>query len=143
MFDISKSPMGMAALSSVFAVYLLDMFVDSKRSQKDIGVYLLFSGVVYFLNLFAYKEFSCYGTTYGEVAKSTILPVVIGLTSGAVGFTVLKNSFPGYLPLDANTIGSPAQPGGRHATCAPPNDKDQFVCDMYKDGKRVSTTEVA
>ncbi len=141
MFDISKSPMGIAALSSVFAVYLLDMFVDEKRSKKDIGVYLLFSSVVYGLNLFAYKEFQCYGDTYGAVAKSTILPMVIGLASGAAGYSVLKTTFPAYLPLDAQNIGSPAQPG-TYAQCQAPNDKDQFVCDAYKDGKRISTTKL-
>lgn len=141
MFDISKSPMGIAALSSVFAVYLLDMFVDDKRSKKDIGVYLLFSGVVYGLNLFAYKEFQCYGDTYGDVAKSSILPMVIGLASGAAGYSVLKTTFPAYLPLDAQNIGSPAQPG-TYAQCNAPNDKDQFVCDAYKDGKRISTTKL-
>lgn len=141
MFDISKSPMGIAALSSVFAVYLLDMFVDEKRSKKDIGVYLLFSSVVYGLNLFAYKEFQCYGDTYGAVTKSTILPMVIGLASGAAGYSVLKTTFPAYLPLDAQNIGSPAQPG-TYAQCQAPNDKDQFVCDAYKDGKRISTTKL-
>ena len=141
MFDISKSPMGMAALSSVFAVYLLDMFVDDKRSKKDIGVYLLFSGIVYGLNIFSYKEFQCYGDDYGAIAKSTFLPIVIGLASGAAGYSVLKTTFPGYLPLDAQNIGSPAQPGS-YSQCQAPNDKDQFVCDAYKDGKRVSTTKL-
>jgi hypothetical protein len=141
MFDISQSPMGIAALSSVFAVYLLDMFVDDKRSKKDIGVYLLFSAGVYGLNLFAYKEFQCYGDTYGSVAKATILPLIVGLAAGSAGFSVLKTTFPSYLPLDANNIGSPAQPG-KFAQCSPPNDQDQFVCDAYKDGKRISTSVV-
>jgi hypothetical protein len=140
MFDISKSPMGMAALTSVFTVYLLDMYVGDKRSKTETGVYLLFSSVVYGLNIFAYKEFGCYGTTYGEVAKSTILPIIIGAAGGAAGYSVLQTSFPSFLPLDGQRIGSPASPS--MSTCNAPNDQDQFVCDAYKDGKRISTATV-
>jgi hypothetical protein len=142
MFDISKSPMGMAALSSVFAVYLLDMVTGNKRSSKDILVYLGFSGVVYGLNLFSYMKFKCYGDGFGEVAKSTILPIVLGLAVGSAGFATLKTTFPGYLPLDAHNMSDPASPS-KHATCAPPNDQDQFVCDAYKNGKRISSSVVA
>ena len=145
MFDISKSPMGMAALTSVFTVYLLDMYVGDKRSKLDTGVYLLFSSVVYGLNIFAYKEFECYGTTYGEVAKATILPVIVGLVGGSVGYSVLQTTYPSFLPLDGHLIGSPASPGTivpGGARCNAPNDQDQFVCDAYKDGKRISTSTV-
>lgn len=142
MFDISKSPMGMAALSSVFAVYLLDMIVNGKRSGKDVTVYLVFSGVVYGLNLFSYSQFKCYGTSFGEIAKSTILPIVLGVTAGSIGFSVLKTTFPAYLPLDQQRLDGPGSVSGKHATCAPPNDKDQFVCDAYKDGKRITSTVI-
>jgi hypothetical protein len=143
MFDISKSPMGMAALSSVFSVYLLDMTVNSKRPTSDVLVYLTFSGVVYGLNLYAYSKFKCYGETFGEIAKSTVLPMIIGLAAGSSGFAVLQSTFPSYLPLDPKGMNSPSSPSGKHATCAPPNDQDQFVCDAYKDGKRITTAVVA
>lgn len=141
MFDISKSPMGMAALSSVFAVYLLDMTVNGKRSSKDVTVYLIFSSIVYGLNLFSYSQFKCYGSTFGEVAKSTILPIVLGFAAGSAGFSVLKTTFPAYLPLDQQRVDGPGA-SSKHATCAPPNDKDQFVCDAYKDGKRITSTVI-
>ena len=140
MFDISQSPMGMVALSSVFMVYILDMTVNAKRSATDTIIYLLFAGGVYGLNVFAYKEFKCYGNTYSEILRSTLIPIAIGSTLGGIGFGILNSTFPSYLPLDSHTIGSPAAPGG--STCSPPNDKDQFVCDAYKDGKRVSSTTV-
>jgi len=140
MFDISQSPMGMVALSSVFMVYILDMTVNAKRSTTDTIIYLLFAGGVYGLNVFAYKEFKCYGNTYSEILRSTLIPIAIGSTLGGIGFGILNSTFPSYLPLDSHTIGSPAAPGG--STCSPPNDKDQFVCDAYKDGKRVSSTTV-
>ncbi len=143
MFDISKSPMGMAALSSVFSVYLLDMTVNSKRPTPDVLIYLTFSGVVYGLNLYAYSKFKCYGETFGEIAKSTILPIVIGLAAGSSGFAVLQTTFPSYLPLDPKGMNSPAMPSGKQATCSAPNDQDQFVCDAYKDGKRVTSAVVA
>jgi hypothetical protein len=140
MFDISQSPMGMVALSSVFMVYILDMTVNAKRSTTDTIIYLLFAGGVYGLNVFAYKEFKCYGNTYSDILRSTLIPIAIGSTIGGIGFGILNSTFPSYLPLDSHTIGSPAAPGG--STCSPPNDKDQFVCDAYKDGKRVSSTTV-
>jgi len=143
MFDISKSPMGIAALTSVFTVYLLDMYVGDKRSKTETGVFLLFSSVVYGLNLFAYKEFKCYGATYGEIAKATILPVVVGLVGGASGYAVLNTHYSSFLPLDGQSINSPASPGGMTGQCSAPNDKDQFVCDAYKDGKRISTSTVS
>jgi hypothetical protein len=133
MFDISQSPMGMAALSSIFTVYLLDMTVGQKRQGTEVGVYLLFSTVVYGLNIFAYKEFSCYGDTYGQNVAKTFLPIVIGTVSGISGWAVLSSTFPQYLPLDNQSVGNTV--GG--ARCNAPNDKDQFVCETYKDGKRV------
>jgi len=138
MFDIAKSPMGIAALSSVFAVYILDMTIDKKRDTKDIGLYLGFSGIVYMLNLYSYSSFKCYGDTFGSVAKASVLPLIVGLVGGSVGFFALKNLFPEYLPLDPTSVNSPSQP-----TCAPPNDQDQFVCDAWKDGKKISTAVVA
>ena len=141
MFDISKSPMGIAALSSVFSVYFLDMTVNSKRPTGDIMLYLFFSGAIYGLNLFAYSKFKCYGDSFGAIAKSTILPMIIGLAAGSSGFAVLQTTFPSYLPLDPKTQGSPAMPG-KYAKCSAPNDKDEFVCDAYKDGKRISSTVI-
>jgi hypothetical protein len=138
MFDIAKSPMGMAALSSVFAVYILDMTIDKKRDTKDIGIYLGFSGIVYLLNLYSYSSFKCYGDTFGAAARATILPLIVGLVGGTAGFLTLKYGFPSYLPLDPTSVNTPSQP-----TCAPPNDKDQFVCDAWKDGKKISTAVVA
>lgn len=142
MFDISNSPMGIAALSSVFAVYLLDMTVNSKRSSNDVLVYLGFSGAVFGLNLFSYSTFKCYGDSFGAIAKATILPLLLGFLAGGVGFATLKSTFPAYLPLDAHHMADPALPS-KHSTCAPPNDQDQFVCDAYKDGKRITSTVVS
>jgi hypothetical protein len=141
MFDISASPMGMAALSSVWLIYLLDMWAGQKRSVGEIGGYTGFSAVVFGMNLYAYKTFKCYGDTWGEVLRSTIFPIMIGGVCGGVGYGVLRSSFPAYLPLDAQAINSPSAPS--QPSCAPPNDKDQFVCDAYKNGKRVTTSVVS
>ncbi len=138
MFDIAQSPMGIAALSSVFAVYILDMTIDKKRDTKDIGLYLGFSGVVYLLNLYSYSSFKCYGDTFTSAARASVLPLIVGLVGGSAGFLTLKYAFPSYLPLDPTSVNSPSQP-----TCAPPNDQDQFVCDAWKDGKKISTAVVA
>jgi hypothetical protein len=130
--------MGIAALSTVFTIYLADM--TQKHSGTDIAVYCVFGGVVYALNLFAYREFGCYGDGYGSIFKATLVPMLIGGTVGGTAYALLKTGAPQYLPLDdkniANTSAMPV------ATCGAPNDQDQFVCDAYKDGKRISTTTV-
>jgi hypothetical protein len=134
MFDIAKSPMGMAALSSMFVVYFLDMTVNKKREGTDILVYSLFSLGIYALNIYSYKEFECVGdSTLGGVMQKTLIPLVIGSVAGVAGFSVLNSTFPSYLPLDHKGIGNV----DRGARCSPPNDKDQFVCETYKNGKRI------
>jgi len=141
MFENEKSPMGVAALATVFMIYLLDMSVGQKRSATETGIYVGAATGVYALTLFAYKEFGCYGGTIGAIAQSTVLPIVVGLAIGGGAYGVFKSYAPAYLPLDGHAIGSPSAPG-TYAKCSAPNDQDQFVCDAYKDGKRISTAVV-
>ena len=138
MFDTGNSAMGMSALSAVWIVYFLDMLAGQKRTGAEIGGYVGFSGVVLGMNLYAYKTFQCYGDGW---LKAAIVPGLVGLVCGGIGYGVLSSSFPAYLPLDAQSINSPSAPS--QPSCAPPNDKDQFVCDAYKNGKRVTTSVVS
>lgn len=141
MFENEKSPMGIAALATVFMIYLLDMTVGQKRSATEAGIYVGAAAGVYALTLFAYKEFGCYGGTFSAIAQSTVLPIVVGLAIGGGAYGLFKSYAPAYLPLDGHAIGSPSSPG-TYAKCSAPNDQDQFVCDAYKDGKRISTAVV-
>lgn len=137
MFDTTNSAMGMSALSAVWTVYMLDMVAGSKRTPGEIGGYVGFSAVVFGMNVYSYKTFQC----YGSLVMPMVLPIIVGLACGGIGYGVLRSSFPAYLPLDAQAINSPSAPS--QPSCAPPNDKDQFVCDAYKNGKRVTTSVVS
>jgi hypothetical protein len=42
MFDNIKSPMGIAALTSIFLIYFMDMYFGEKRKRFDTFVYIIF-----------------------------------------------------------------------------------------------------
>ncbi len=145
-FDISGSPMGMAALSAVFMVYLLDMTVGSKRSSAQSGGFAGFSAAIFLLNVYAYRELKCVDTTTVTASlKAVILPLAIGLLSGTGGYYVLKNNYADFLPLDGTHFddgtegGTTPSPANRNqAHCQAPNDQGEMVCEAYRDGKRVN-----
>ena len=143
-FDISGSPMGMAALSAVFMVYLLDMTVGSKRSSAQAGGFAGFSVAIFLLNVYAYRELKCVDTTTVTASlKAVILPLAIGLLSGTGGYYVLKNNYADFLPLDGThfddgTETTPSPANRNQAHCQAPNDHGEMVCEAYRDGKRVN-----
>jgi hypothetical protein len=143
-FDISGSPMGMAALSAVFMVYLLDMTVGSKRSSAQAGGFAGFSAAIFLLNVYAYRELKCVDTTTVTASlKAVILPLAIGLLSGTGGYYVLKNNYADFLPLDGThfddgTDTTPSPANRNQAHCQAPNDQGEMVCEAYRDGKRVN-----
>jgi hypothetical protein len=146
-FDISGSPMGMAALSAVFMVYLLDMTVGSKRSSAQAGGFAGFSAAVFLLNVYSYRELKCVDTTSVTASlKALVLPLAVGLLSGTGGYYVLKNNYADFLPLDGTHFddgtggGTTPSPANRNqAHCEAPNDHGEMVCEAYRDGKRVSS----
>ena len=149
-FDIKGSPMGLAALSAIFMVYLLDMTAGKKRSSAQVGGYLGFSAIVYMLNVYAYREFKCLADpTVGGILKASLLPCAIGLGVGGIGYSVMKSHYADFLPLDPekfDTTGAPASgsgSGGTQPSCSAPNDQDQMVCEAYQNGKRVSSIVAA
>lgn len=147
-FDIQGSPMGMAALSSIFMIYLLDMTVGNKRSGAQVGGYVGFSAVVFLLNLYAYRELKCIDTTSTTASlKALALPLAVGLLSGTGGYYVLKSSYAEFLPLDGTHFddgtggGQPAK-SSNQAHCNAPNEEGQMVCEAYQDGKRITSVPV-
>ena len=140
MFEVTNSPMGIAALSSIFMIYLLDML--TKRTGAQIGGYVGFSALVFALNLYAYKEAKCVSdTTIIGLLRGIALPTVIGLASGGIAYGVMKAEYPEFLPLDAQPFDD-GTPGKPHAKCGQPSE-NEFVCDAYKDGKKISTAIVS
>jgi hypothetical protein len=143
-FDISGSPMGMAALSAVFMVYLLDMTVGSKRSSAQAGGFAGFSVAIFLLNVYSYRELKCIDTTSVTASlKALVLPLAVGLLSGTGGYYVLKNNYADFLPLDGThfddgTETTPSPANRNQAHCQAPNDQGEMVCEAYRDGKRVN-----
>lgn len=144
-FDIQGSPMGLAALSAIFMVYLLDMTVGNKRSNGQVGGYIGFAGAVFALNVFAYRELKCVdASSWGATLKALALPLAVGLASGGIGYSVLKSHYANFLPLDGEHFDSTAPAASANvspsqAHCDAPNDQDQMVCDAYQNGKRITT----
>jgi hypothetical protein len=148
-FDIQGSPMGMAALSAIFMVYLLDMTVGNKRSTPQVGGYLGFSFAVFFLNVFAYRELKCVDTTSVATSlKALGLPLSVGLLSGTIGYYVLKNNYANFLPLDGTHFddgtggGNTPATGNNQPHCSAPDDENQMVCDAYQNGKKITSVPV-
>ena len=145
-FDIQGSPMGMAALSAVFMVYLLDMAVGNKRSGPQIGGYVGFSLAIFALNVYAYRELKCVNTTSVTASlKSIALPLTVGLGSGTIAYFVMKNNYANFLPLDGTHFddgtghdSSNNAPRGDQPHCSAPSDDGAMVCEAYRDGKRVT-----
>lgn len=140
MFELTNSPMGIAALSAIFMVYVLDM--TTKRSTLQIGTYLGFSTLIFALNLYAYKEAKCVeDTSVLGLIRGIALPAVVGLATGGIAYGTMKTSYPSFLPLDAEAFDS-GTPGKPHAKCGQPSE-NEFVCDAYKDGKKISSAVVS
>jgi hypothetical protein len=140
MFELTNSPMGIAALSSIFMIYLLDMI--AKRSAGQIGGYVGFSVAVLGLNLYAYKEARCVAdTSIPGILRGIALPSIIGLASGGIAYGVMKTNYPSFLPLDAEPFDN-GTPGKHHARCGKPSE-NEFVCDAYKNGKKISSAVVS
>ena len=149
-FDIQGSPMGMAALSAVFMIYLLDMTVGNKRSAAQAGGYVGISAAVFLLNVYAYRELKCIdSSSISATFKALALPLAVGLLSGTTGYYVMKNHYADFLPLDGThfddgTEGSSSGPASRsnQAHCNAPNDDGQMVCEAYQNGKKITSVPV-
>ena len=149
-FDIQGSPMGMAALSAVFMIYLLDMTVGNKRSSAQAGGYVGISAAVFLLNVYAYRELKCIdSSSISATFKALALPLAVGLLSGTTGYYVMKNNYANFLPLDGThfddgTGGSSSGPASRNnqAHCNAPNDDGQMVCEAYQNGKKIGSVPV-
>jgi hypothetical protein len=144
MFDVKGSPMGLAALSAVFAVYFLDMTAGKKRTTTQVGGYLGFSTLALLFNIYAYREFGCFqDPSVLGILKSAALPLVTGFTIGGIGYSVLNSKYVDFLPLDGQVLdtgGSSTVSSSEHKpSCSAPNDDDQMVCEAYQDGKRITS----
>jgi len=135
-FDVAKRPMGIAVLTTIFFIYLLDMSVNKKRTTNEqISYWAVASGVIG-VNIYAYWTLGCV-----DSILSVAVPLIIGLVVGGSAFAIYQKLGPSYLPMDAEAPSSALSsvaPTGEYSACASGNGGD-FVCDAYLNGERIGT----
>jgi hypothetical protein len=134
-FDVAKRPMGIAVLTTIFFVYLLDMSVNKKRTTGEQISYWFVAAGVLGANIYAYRTLGCVDSWL-----SVIVPLAVGLAVGGSAFAIYQRLGPSFLPMDAE---APSQaegtaPTGEYSACASGNGGD-FVCDAYLNGRRIAT----
>jgi hypothetical protein len=136
-FDVSKRPMGIAVLTTIFFIYLLDMSVNKKRSTNEQISYWAVGSAILGVNIYAYWTLGC-----ADSILSVAVPLIIGLIVGGSAFAIYQKLGPSYLPMDAqapsSSTSSGVTPTGEYSACAAGNGGD-FVCDAYLNGERIGT----
>lgn len=134
-FDVSKRPMGIAVLTTIFFIYLLDMSVNNKRSTSEQISYWAVASAILGVNIYAYWTLGC-----ADSVLSVAVPLIIGLIVGGSAFAIYQKLGPSYLPMDtqAPSGGGGVTPTGEYSACAAGNGGD-FVCDAYLNGERIGT----
>ena len=135
-FDVAKRPMGIAVLTTIFFVYLLDMSVNNKRNTNEQIAYWGVAIAVLGVNIYAHMKLNCVD---GLFSLSVFVPLIIGLVVGGSAFAIYQKLGPSYLPMDAETPEESGEnPTGQYSACASGNGGD-FVCDAYLNGRRIGT----
>jgi hypothetical protein len=160
--DTQKSPMSIVVLVFIFFIYFLDMAVNLKRTGPEILGNVFFGLFVLAINIYSFSVFNCYGATTGARVFSIVKAASIGIVLGGIVFAIYNYTEDGrqYLPVDPSpasletSVINPVLPAkarkpkddpqdiGSTSQCAGPNADDQFVCDAYKNGKKITTTVV-
>ena len=135
-FDVSKRPMGIAVLATIFFVYLLDMSVNKKRTTGEQISYWFVAAGVLGANIYAYRTLGCVDSWL-----SVIVPLAVGLVVGGSAFAIYQKLGPSYLPMDSEAPSASSSgnaPTGEYSACAS-GDGGDFVCDAYLNGQRIGT----
>lgn len=184
--DTQKSPMGLAILSFIFMIYLMDMSVNKKRDVGDIVLNFFTGLLIICLNMASYFVFKSYGNNTSERVWAITKATGLGGVLGIMIFYILNAYAKQYLPLDpkngfGNKCNSPfiydaasgdciCPPGQQRvgSTCqtmpsskqlftlmsevehftenekasAPMSNPDEFVCDLYQGGKKITTVNM-
>ena len=137
--DTQNSPMGVAALVTVFFIYFLDMSVNGKRTPGEIAGNFVFGMFVLALNIGSYIFFDCYGGNLGSVMAASVKAAAVGVIVG--GFTFLMYNYTTdyskqWLPLDPSPAAISGDGGGSGtATFVPPTPGTQQPCPPTADGR--------
>lgn len=145
------SPQGIVLPASMFTYLLIDLGFHRNPSQNAGTAILMFGFIL--IQAFVMNANGCFTAYYFSSAIVTILiALLVGGFCGWMGWIGVRYGAPQRLPSAAGSL-SPASTtqksgnplGGTPdvATCSPPNDQDQFVCEAYRDGEVVTSTIVS
>ena len=148
--DSPVSPQGIVLPVAIFSYLFIDFGLNRSPSENSgtAGLFLLFFGI----HLVVMYSNKCFDAYYG-VLLSILIAIFIGFMSGLFGWIGVHSLAPERLPSasynytpssSSNDSGPTLGPGGTPVssveTCSAPNDQDQFVCDLYKNGELITST---
>ena len=124
--------MGIAVLTTIFFVYLLDMSVNKKRTPSEQTAYWLVALGVLGLNTYSYYRLGCIDSFF-----SVFTPLCVGLFVGGIAFWIYQSAGKDYLPMDPES--GPAT--GEYSKCSATDGGGDFVCDAYLNGRKIGTVQ--
>jgi hypothetical protein len=150
------SPQGIVLPTAIF-MYLIMDFGTKRSASSNIGIGIIFPAFL-LIQYAVMRSSGCFDKYYWSDSFLTVLTAfIVGTTFGISAWGIVKTFFPSHLPSGAGTPSSaPSSPSGSLApilppggssnpnvgTCSAPNDQDQFVCDAYKNGQKITSTLV-
>lgn len=127
----AKVPLSTIALLSIFTVYVTDAAVKQSPIVKHIGIY---GGIAVAVHIMSILKAGC-----GYSAQGWATGIMSGLGFGGAIYLLLKEVYPDFLPIPQS---SGPQPTCNADTSLGGTEDDTMVCDMYINGKRVTSAEV-
>jgi hypothetical protein len=150
------SPQGIVLPTAIF-MYLIMDFGMKRSASSNIGIGVMFPAFL-LIQYAVMRSSGCFDKYYWSDSFLTVLSAfIVGMTFGISAWGVVKTFFPSRLPSGAGAPASaPSAPSGSLSpilppggssnpnvgTCSAPNDQDQFVCDAYKNGQKITSTLV-
>jgi hypothetical protein len=150
---------GIGVTSTVFAYYILSaIIVTIKKGASGLIILYLFLG---FGSILGLQYWALYVQDFYKKCAITwrgmAISVGVGIGVGIIAVIAVSIADPSLLPylsssesfttLSLNTGGAPPTPSlvkekesSSDEKCSKPDDKDDFVCDLYKNGQLITST---
>ena len=127
-------PAGLAVIVAIAVIYCLDAIMG-----KRYGSALAFQ-VIFAIAIVCGYAFSYYTTEGFGSGILWLVPLIVGIVVGGIGYVVMRQTGPQFLPLDPENAGTPT---GEYSKCAKAagggGGAGEYVCDAYLNGQRIGT----
>lgn len=127
-------PAGLAVIVAIAVIYCLDAIMG-----KRYGSALAFQ-VIFAIAIVCGYAFSYYTTEGFGPGILWLVPLIVGIVVGGIGYVVMRQTGPQFLPLDPENAGTPT---GEYSKCAKAagggSGAGEYVCDAYLNGQRIGT----